>query len=312
MLMEILYRWVNALKHLIFFYLTFSYSISLFSLAVMILAYMKSKLKSLVYWIVFVASGTLPLLFLTYLDYRYANIPYWFSGYHDVINYLLQSLAIFTLPMLVNVIFEVKNRKPVEIVFGTLLLTAMGLIVTPYLRGYLNNGTEIETLIFFKMYTIIVGIAYTYTFVVFLYKIKSIGHSQDRRFYILSAFFAMVIFSQGIVPVFKTFPEDMLIYAACVFFWNIFFIRYAVARFFKESEFLSQNSSETIIANLNLTEREKEILLLLVQGMQNKDIGGKLFISEGTVKTHIQNIYKKLGVRNRVQLFNLLKGEIVS
>ncbi|WP_066310327.1 response regulator transcription factor [Bacillus sp. FJAT-29814] len=51
-----------------------------------------------------------------------------------------------------------------------------------------------------------------------------------------------------------------------------------------------------------LTEREKEVLLCLVQGMNNKEIAGTLFISDKTVKIHVSNIFKKLGVKSRSQV----------
>ena len=48
-----------------------------------------------------------------------------------------------------------------------------------------------------------------------------------------------------------------------------------------------------------LTEREKEVLLLLVTGLPNKAIAAKLFVSPGTIKTHTINLYQKLDVANR-------------
>lgn len=50
-----------------------------------------------------------------------------------------------------------------------------------------------------------------------------------------------------------------------------------------------------------LTEREREILENLAQGMSNKEIGEKLFLSEKTVKHYMTNILQKLQVRNRVE-----------
>ena len=58
---------------------------------------------------------------------------------------------------------------------------------------------------------------------------------------------------------------------------------------------------------LGVSEREAEIVSLLVEGLSNQEIAKKLFISPNTVKTHIKNIYAKLGVSNRLQLFNSLK-----
>ena len=49
----------------------------------------------------------------------------------------------------------------------------------------------------------------------------------------------------------------------------------------------------------SLTQREKEVLFLLVSGLPNKSIAGKLFVSSGTIKTHTLNIYRKMDVSNR-------------
>jgi len=50
-----------------------------------------------------------------------------------------------------------------------------------------------------------------------------------------------------------------------------------------------------------LTKREKEILHLMSQGLNNTEISAKLFISEGTAKNYISNIYGKLGINDRTQ-----------
>lgn len=51
----------------------------------------------------------------------------------------------------------------------------------------------------------------------------------------------------------------------------------------------------------SLTNRELEVLKLIVAGKSNKDIGNELSISEATVKTHINNLLSKLGVSDRTQ-----------
>ncbi|MBO7515778.1 MAG: response regulator transcription factor [Lachnospiraceae bacterium] len=57
-----------------------------------------------------------------------------------------------------------------------------------------------------------------------------------------------------------------------------------------------------------LTEREKEICALMVDGLDNKQIAKRLYISEGTVKNYISGIYDKTGIHDRVKLIVELRG----
>ena len=56
----------------------------------------------------------------------------------------------------------------------------------------------------------------------------------------------------------------------------------------------------------NVSGREKEILSHLLGGKNNREISRELAISEKTVKNHLWKLYRKLGVRNRTQLFHYL------
>ena len=55
-----------------------------------------------------------------------------------------------------------------------------------------------------------------------------------------------------------------------------------------------------------LTEREKQITALLLKGRTYKLIAEELFLSENTVKTHVKNIYSKLGIKRKSELFNFI------
>jgi DNA-binding CsgD family transcriptional regulator len=56
-----------------------------------------------------------------------------------------------------------------------------------------------------------------------------------------------------------------------------------------------------------LSKREIEIVRLISEGLTNKEIAERLFISESTVKDHIKNIMKKMGTRSRNEIIALLK-----
>jgi DNA-binding NarL/FixJ family response regulator len=52
----------------------------------------------------------------------------------------------------------------------------------------------------------------------------------------------------------------------------------------------------------SLTPTELQVVQLVVDGLNNLDVGARLFMSRGTVKTHLSHVYTKLGVSNRTEL----------
>jgi len=66
--------------------------------------------------------------------------------------------------------------------------------------------------------------------------------------------------------------------------------------------FQKQQKNKTELEQSNITEREKEILQLLIKGNSYKEIAVALFISVETLNSHIKNIYRKLNVHSRSEL----------
>jgi len=64
--------------------------------------------------------------------------------------------------------------------------------------------------------------------------------------------------------------------------------------------------------NINLTKREKEILALIVEGLSNKEIAKRMFLSNSTIQFHVSNVLSKLGVSKRTEAAYLaLKQKLV-
>ena len=57
-----------------------------------------------------------------------------------------------------------------------------------------------------------------------------------------------------------------------------------------------------------LTKREKEVIALLLQGRSMGYIAEKTFVSENTIKSHVQHVYRKCGVHSKQELIDMVKG----
>ncbi len=66
----------------------------------------------------------------------------------------------------------------------------------------------------------------------------------------------------------------------------------------------AENSRDSVVGG-SLSNKEREVVITISEGLTNKEIASQLFISEQTVKTHINNIFKKLNVTRRTQLVPL-------
>ena len=65
---------------------------------------------------------------------------------------------------------------------------------------------------------------------------------------------------------------------------------------------------DEICNELKITNREKEIIELIIEGKEHKEISNELKISINTVRNHIQNIYEKCQVQNKVEMIKKMTG----
>ena len=66
-------------------------------------------------------------------------------------------------------------------------------------------------------------------------------------------------------------------------------------------------ADQTRVSQLGITPREMEILGLIAAGLSNREIAGRLFVSENTVKTHSSRLFDKLGAKRRTQAVKIGK-----
>jgi len=76
---------------------------------------------------------------------------------------------------------------------------------------------------------------------------------------------------------------------------------------------LVETTNQQPAPGLDLTEREHEVLALMVEGLNNTQIAGKLVVSPSTIKSHVSNILSKLGVASRTEAVTLaLRQKLVN
>lgn len=152
--------------------------------------------------------------------------------------------------------------------------------------------------------------------IIYIFKISNYlkGKSWQKGikiFSILMLFFVLIYY---LFSFFYYYPKNqkillLVLYFAGQFFPLVYFWNFLRKYYMK----LPQDQDETIrldnlILKYKISAREKEVLQLLIQGKSNKEIEEELFISIHTVKAHIQNIYKKLGVKRRALLIHFVKN----
>lgn len=137
-------------------------------------------------------------------------------------------------------------------------------------------------------------------------------HVQKSRSIIIGSVFLLCLILQVIsnsLEFFKSIPWACIGY---IFFCGVQF-KYLFGK--KVDEESSKEIFDELLDDLKgkdknlevLTSRELEIAKHVCEGKTNKEIAEVLFISQNTVRNHIYNIYKKVGVKNKIELINMFK-----
>jgi DNA-binding NarL/FixJ family response regulator len=97
--------------------------------------------------------------------------------------------------------------------------------------------------------------------------------------------------------------EIIIAFIALVFFFIGLFISKKQPKHISETKEVNHKK----IKELNLSKREYQVLCEIAMGLSNKEIAGKLFVSESTVKTHVSNLLIKLDAKRRTQAIQISK-----
>ena len=147
------------------------------------------------------------------------------------------------------------------------------------------------------------------------YYLREIKDRQHRR--VLLVFTLLFLGMFVILAVHIKFIPGLFSDIIVLLPWELILLIYMVKKmnefYLLQPGLLARSRSlEKVYRKYRITEREQEIIALICRGKTNRDIEDALFISLQTVKNNIYNIFKKLNVKNRVELVNFIRTQASS
>lgn len=311
------------MKHLIFFVHILSFILGCITISMSYITYLRYRSKSLKYYIYFLISFTAVLLERTVTYYRLASVIN--SEYMDVILWVISCLGcgllMYSLPLFIHELLELKISEGRKMIFGLLgYLPVISLVLYYTLPYKLTILTVISSIIFLIM---------LYCLVLTAVNLKNIANLEKKK--IIKTFLIILGVSipyllvdariEQLGSFQKLFPFGLLSIPVFYLVWNSFSLYFGIKYYGNsydsgdkdEKEGFNESVEEESLTDnffdqYKITNREKEVILLLAKGYSYNRISEELVITLTTTRTHIYNVYKKTGAKNKVELINLMKN----
>ncbi len=256
---------------------------------------------------------TVVLIITVLKKYLFVNV----EGYSARSWYLISGvLQIFTFAVIVGLInfllgaYHIRARRSLTLAFVVLMLIADGLVFSPF--GAVLDAAS-KTIVLgpgFQVASVLYVAAFTFAIVLGYGWLGRVWKTDKRALVLGVIIFATVGYGETLASMWRQIhnasatlaTESDFLYSSIPYaLYGIFVIVYFL-NFFVPASVEVDQVFEAFLEKYGITGREREIILKVVQGKSNADIAGELFVSIATVKTHLHNIYAKLGVNSRYSL----------
>lgn len=235
------------------------------------------------------------------------------NRFSDIAMLMGLPFLVFAWLMLIQFSIDISGRKraswftPVFLFLNFSILLIVGFLIT-------SAGIE-RPVSLIKYYFICVNFIYSLSFsllILFPGKGLSIIHAHDRK--IIGPAISIIMLFQCSALIFYTSQA----YLAFIFIFTFFagntflplYLNYGTLLTAFADENKNDISFEDFCKIFEVSPRESDIVREICNGLSNKEISEKLFISLQTVKDHTHHIYIKTNVKSRVQLINLVKESL--
>jgi len=231
------------------------------------------------------------------------------ARFYDIALMLGLPFAIFAWMMLLQFSSLISgNIRNNWFVFGFLLINILVIILMGYLTG---KAASVGPLYLIKYYFIIANFVYTAVASVQMFYAgggsSQVSIREKRR--IASGIFVVLIIQSALLILFTSQTYLAILFILAYFAGNTFlpiYITYGIEMEKSVKEPVINLSFDEFCKQYEVSPRECDIIREICNGLSNKEISEKLFISLQTVKDHSHRIYIKTNVKSRVQLINLV------
>jgi DNA-binding CsgD family transcriptional regulator len=237
------------------------------------------------------------------------------SRLSDIAMLIGLPFLVFAWLMLIQFSVGLSGRKSSKLfVFLFLFLNFMLLIIVGY---FITKANEFKPVSLIRNYYIAMNLTYSFMASYLIHlprKEGSVIHDYDRR-RIAPAIFLIMLAQCTPLIFYTTQTWIAVIFIFSFFAGNTFlpvYLSYGTLVSAFTSEPVKDMSFEEFCKKFEVSPRETDIVREICNGLSNKEISDKLFISLQTVKDHTHRIYIKTNVKSRVQLINLVKEVIKS
>ena len=293
--------------------------IGLTALAISVVAAIRSRDRG--YWllILFYAAFTGQIAALFTREYLYVNVP-GFSPGTIIMTYgagiVLSMLSMAVITLYYHRVFAVRFQKLRDA--AVLAVALCGAIACLW-----PNGITVDAAagLFVRNTPVLAGsCAYLVVFA-YLLVVGAAGSKSDRPprelLLIWSTYlFGLIGFGESLVGLVQELRDPRVLMSASGQPFMISTIPYALfggvlAYYF--GSFLvadarpARGVADEFAGRFQISPREREVIQLLNQGLGNREIAHRLFVSVATVKTHVHNIYEKTGAKSRYELYRLVE-----
>jgi DNA-binding CsgD family transcriptional regulator len=283
------------------------------ALAIAVFWAIRTKESDLRNFSIVYALFTLVLVLLVLKQYLFLNVEtysarswYFISGVLQLVEFAVIVAAIHFLLG----IYQIRFRRAISFIFLLMMLACDILIFSPIgavldveaRTIHLGIGYHIASLGYFVAFTCMLALGYG--------PLRRVWGTDKRDFMIGFLVFATV----GYLETLTSLPgalrtttvtltgEDGFLFSSIPYaLYGIFLINYFL-HYYHPIPLALDELPEAFLSKYGITDREREIILKVMEGKSNADIAGELFISLATVKTHLHNIYTKIGVESRFDL----------